>query len=74
MPTKSAICLKLIVVLSTSQTAVAFAIIGLSDIFASIKKTRVPYNFPVPLKGRAFGGAQVTVVGELERYILAHET
>jgi len=34
-PTKSAICLKLIVVLSTSQTAVALAMIGLSPMFSA---------------------------------------
>ncbi|VVT17390.1 hypothetical protein RV420_340045 [Roseovarius sp. EC-SD190] len=41
MPQKSAICLKLIVVLSTSQTAVALAMIGFD-----ISQVSFTQNFP----------------------------
>jgi hypothetical protein len=41
MPQKSAICLKLIVVLSTSQTAVALAMIGID-----ISQVSYTQNFP----------------------------
>ena len=61
-----AICLKLIVVLSTSHTAVALAISGFA-----ISPSPINTSFPSPEFGGLLILGQVSVVGELGPYIVA---